>query len=76
MKVKDAIAALGGIASVAEALGAKRSAVSMWGVRDSLPAERVAPFWRLCLERGVSWAPPNADGLRAELASAPQPEAA
>lgn len=74
MKLKDAISALGGIPAVAEALGAKRSAVSMWGVRDSLPAERVVPFWDLCLSRGVAWEPVGADAIRAQLGGQPAPK--
>jgi hypothetical protein len=71
MKVKEAISKLGGIAVVAGELGEKRSTVSMWGVRDSVPADAQLLFWRLCLARGVGWEPPGAEALRAELAQAP-----
>ena len=74
MKVKEAIGKLGGIAVVAGDLGEKRSTVSMWGVRDSVPADAQLPFWRLCLARGVGWEPPGAEALRAEL-GVPRPAA-
>lgn len=68
MKLRDAISALGGIVPVAQALGEKRSAVSMWAVRDRLPADQVVPFWNLCLAAGVAWEPPGADAIRERLA--------
>jgi hypothetical protein len=70
MDVKEAIAALGGGVDVAKALGAKRSTVQMWSVRNSVPADRVVAFWDLCLARGVAWEPPGADAIRARLAPA------
>lgn len=75
MELKVAISALGGIPKVAEEIGAKRSTVSMWGVRNSLPADKVLPFWRLCLAAGVAWEPPGAEAIRAQLAT-PQGKAA
>lgn len=54
---------LGSAAAVAELLGAKRSAVSMWIVRDSIPTDYHIALWRLAQDRGLSWRPPGADSV-------------
>lgn len=71
--VREAISAAGGIPAVARALGAKPSRVSMWAVRDSVPADYLLPLWKLCLQQGVAWEPPGADAIRHLLTAAPQP---
>lgn len=63
MSDAEAIESLGGSTVVARLLGQKRSAVTMWRTRDRVPPEYAIQFWRLCQERGVTWAPPGAEGL-------------
>jgi hypothetical protein len=63
MDVRAAIAGLGGPTAVAAHLGANTKQVSMWGARDSVPAEFLVPFWRACRQAGVTWSPPGAAGL-------------
>ena len=64
MNVKDAISRLKGVGEVGRALGVSPKAVGMWGARNSVPADQMLPFWRLCLTAGVAWEPPGADSIR------------
>jgi hypothetical protein len=59
---RQAIETLGGAARVVHELRLKRSAVTMWGTRRSIPPEHHLPMWRLCQQRGIDWAPPGAEG--------------
>jgi DNA-binding transcriptional regulator YdaS (Cro superfamily) len=56
------IRALGGPKAVAEFLGVKPSAVSMWTQRG-IAAAYYIPLWQEATRRNMSWRPPNAEGL-------------
>lgn len=75
MTVTELIAALGGASKLAERLGLLRGRVAMWSTRESIPAEHHLAVWGMALEAGLSWEPPRADTIRAQLgAAAPVPK--
>ena len=62
MKVREAVAALGGPIKVAAAMGLGFRAVSMWSHRDRVPTAHLAAFWSMCADAGVAWTPPGGEG--------------
>lgn len=77
MKLTELLSALGGHAAVAERLGLRRTAVTMWVRRGEIAAEHRLTVWQMALDAGLDWAPPGAEGLRDKLRAAPEaPKAA
>mgnify|MGYP007100166736 FL=1 len=56
---------------MARVIGCTTSAVSIWGKANAVPREHHMTIWRLALEAGLSWEPPGADAIRAQLAAPP-----
>ena len=54
MQTKEIIHALGGPAAIARRFGVRSQAVSLWGINDRIPAERVPELERLARELGVA----------------------
>lgn len=61
-EIRALVTHLGGPAKVARHLGIGTSAICNW-YRLGIPARHHLPLWRLARERGVPWAPPDAEGL-------------
>jgi hypothetical protein len=76
MDVAETITALGGPSAVAAAVGEKPKTVGMWGARNRVPGDHLLVFWRLALAAGLSWEPPGADAIRAQLAAPSKAKAA
>lgn len=76
MDVAHLIVGLGGQQRIAELLGLGKSAVGMWVTRGAIPREHHLTLWRLALAAGLSWEPPGADAIRAQLAAPAKAEAA
>lgn len=64
--VADLIRTLGGPSRVAAEIGCTTSAVSQWRAAG-IPREHHLTLWRLALSAGLSWEPPGADAIRAQL---------
>lgn len=73
MSLAELLRHLGGHAVVAERLGLRRAAVSMWVQRGEIPAEHRNEVWQMALDAGLDWTPPGAEGLRDRLRAAPAP---
>lgn len=54
MTARDVIAALGGPAAVARHCGVRSQAVSLWVIKDRIPADRVPDLEALARSRGVA----------------------
>ena len=76
MDVAATITALGGPSAVGEKVGERAKTVGMWGARNRVPGDHLLAFWRLALAAGLSWEPPGADAIRAQLAAPAKVEAA
>lgn len=71
MTLADLFRQLGGHAAVAERLGLRRTAVTMWVRRGEIAAEHRNAVWQMALDAGLDWTPPGAEGLRDKLRRAP-----
>lgn len=75
MEVADIIERLGGATRAAEKLGVKRSAVTMWRLRQSIPRERVPDVAEaLGVDPGDVW--PRLRAARQSASSAPETQEA
>jgi hypothetical protein len=63
MTIKKLIKALGGPKTVSEQIGLGMTAVSNWSANDAIPAAHRLTVWRLAIDRGIDWTPPDAAGL-------------
>lgn len=64
MTAKDIIQALGGPAAIAKRLGVRPQAVSIWAMKNRIPADRVPELERIARERG---APVRAEHMRNDI---------
>lgn len=64
MTVKDIIRALGGPAAIARRLGVRSQAVSIWSMKNRIPADRVPELERIAREVG---APVRAEQMRRDI---------
>jgi len=64
MKATTIIKRLGGPAAIAARLGIRSQAVSLWGAKNRIPAERVPQLERLATELGV---PLRAEQMRRDI---------
>lgn len=71
MSLTELLRALGGHAAVAERLGLRRTAVTMWVQRGEIAAEHRNAVWQMALDAGLDWTPPGAEALRDKLRAAP-----
>jgi hypothetical protein len=69
MELRAMIAALGGPSKVAARLCVRADTVSMWSVRNRLPARHAVPLWLLADAAGLNWRPPGTE----QLSLAPRP---
>lgn len=67
MTLTELLRALGGHAEVAQRLGLRRAAVSMWVRRGEIAAEHRLAVWQMALDAGLDWTPPGAEALRDKL---------
>lgn len=65
MDTKTLLRSLGGQTKVARRLDIAMNRVNSWIIRDGIPGEFYVPIWHLCLEKGIDWRPPGADGIEA-----------
>jgi transcriptional regulator with XRE-family HTH domain len=75
MSAADLIRGLGGPSRLAAEIGCTTSAVSQWR-NGGIPREHYVTLWRLALAAGLSWEPPGADAIRAQLAAPSKAKAA
>lgn len=52
---------------MADGLGLKPSAPSMWVQRGCIPAEHHVAVWAMAIKAGLDWQPPGADALLGAL---------
>ena len=71
MQLRAVIAALGGPTKVAARLCVRADTVSMWSVRNRLPARHSVPLWLLADAAGLDWRPPGTEGLSLATRAAP-----
>ena len=71
MQLRAVIAALGGPTKIAARLGVRADTVSMWSVRNRLPARHALPLWIIADQAAINWRPPGTEGL----SLAPRPAA-
>lgn len=67
MTLAELLSELGGHAVVAERLGLRRTAVTMWVRRGEIAAEHRNRVWMMALDAGIDWTPPGAEDLRDKL---------
>lgn len=66
LSAREAIAKLGGAASVARELHVRDGTVRMWAHTNRIPATLSCAFLQLCVERELLWRPPGWN-LRVQL---------
>jgi transcriptional regulator with XRE-family HTH domain len=76
MTTRQLVRALGGGAAVAQRCGVTRQAVSHWLRAGAVPAVHVPVLAEMALAAGLSWEPPGADAIRAQLAAPSKAKAA
>jgi hypothetical protein len=67
MELRAVIAALGGPTKVAARLCVRADTVSMWSLRNRLPARHALPLWIIADQAAINWRPPGTEGLSLAL---------
>jgi hypothetical protein len=69
-EIRDLVWRLGGLRTVARAVGCTPQAVANW-YRTGIPQRHHLTVWRLAHAAGLPWRPPGADGLALAPAGLP-----